>query len=105
MAQPQSFPEETGDERGPLSPVARGVAPKGDEALRRLRGKVAEALGEIERLREENLYLKQQLEALRSAPRPAEHDVLLSLEDDPDELRRTIDEFIEALDRHLSATP
>lgn len=82
------------------SPSDEGLA-----ALERLRKRVEAAVAEIERLREENEALAERVQEL------AAHDVArgdgeavpaLTLEGDPEALRKKVEGFIEAIDRMLA---
>lgn len=86
-----------------------GAAPaalKGLASLERLRDRVEIAAHEITRLREENAALLQRVQAAEAADAaPAGRGVFLSLDNDPEMLRRKITGFIEAIDRYLEQEP
>lgn len=81
--------------------------PKGNVRLRssgsleRLRDRVENVAHELKHLREENQALSERIKELESRPNVAPQGTFLSLEHDPDLLRRKINGFIEAIDRYL----
>jgi uncharacterized protein (UPF0335 family) len=86
----------------PSPPPASDPSDEGLAALERLRGRIEAAVAEIERLREENAALSDRVQEL------ATHDVAggndaagLTLEGDPETLRKQVEGFIEAIDRML----
>lgn len=70
-------------------------------SLERLRDRVENAAHELKRLREENQALLERIKELETRPNLDPHASLLSIENDPELLRRKINGFIEAIDRYL----
>ena len=70
-------------------------------SLERLRDRVENAAHELKRLREENQALSERVRELESRPAVDAQGTFLSLEHDPELLRRKISGFIEAIDRYL----
>lgn len=91
-----------GSTDAPATGGGRTIALKPPEALKRLRDRVEQAVGELERLRAENTRLAERLRDLeaRSGVTPHEATGLL-FDDDPDALRTKIEGFIAAIDQHL----
>ena len=84
------------------SPDASPAAPRRDGgALARLRDRVEAAAAEIERLREENARLAERVSRI------GEGGPGVEVSGDPDQLRASIQGFIDAIDRVLDgeATP
>lgn len=77
------------------------VSLKSIGSLERLRDRVETAAHELKRLREENQALTERLQELESRPDVEGQGTFLSLESDPELLRRKINGFIEAIDRYL----
>lgn len=77
------------------------VSLKSIGSLERLRDRVATAAHELKRLREENQALTERLQELEARPDVEGQGTFLSLEQDPELLRRKIHGFIEAIDRYL----
>lgn len=101
MAQPQTNPQKGDEERGALSSVPRGETPEGVAALQRLRERVERAIAEIDRLRNENRSLKQQLIDFQKRPPPVVGDFPQFICENPEEVRESLDRFIALLDRRL----
>lgn len=105
----------------PASPVPASVSAQGTEervdvdlsrlpdehrdTVRRLYRKVEDAAETIERLRAENQRLRQRVQELEAQPAFPDAETVLALDDDPDELREQITDFINAIDAYLEATP
>lgn len=73
----------------------------GIASLERLRDRVEVAAHEMKRLREENRALAERIKELEARPAVDPHGTFLSLDHDPDLLRRKITGFIEAIDHYL----
>ncbi|GEM_PF-3505744 len=71
------------------------------ESLERLRDRVEVAAREMRRLREENGALARRIQELESRPAVDPGQTVISLDHDPDLLKRKIAGFIEAIDRYL----
>lgn len=69
--------------------------------LRRLHRRVEQTRETIERLRTENQRLRQRVEELEAEPRVPKDKAVLTLDDDPEELREQITDFIGAIDTYL----
>lgn len=76
--------------------VLQGIA-----SLERLRDRVEVAAREMRRLRDENGALAERIQELESRPAVDPHGTFLSLDHDPDVLKRKISAFIDAIDRYL----
>jgi len=70
-------------------------------SLERLRDRVETAAHELKRLREENEALSERIRELESRPHVDPQGTFLSLDHDPELLRRKISGFIETIDRYL----
>ena len=75
------------------------------DTLQRLHRRVQDAVETIERLRAKNRELQQRVEELEARPTFPENDTVVALDDDPDELRAQITDFIDAIDTFLETTP
>lgn len=73
--------------------------------LRRLHRRVEQTTETIERLRTENRRLRQRVEELEAEPRVPDDKAVLTLDDDPQELREQIANFIGAIDTYLETEP
>lgn len=92
-------PDETGTGRPePTAPVQL----KSSKSLERLKTRVIQATGELERLRKENAALAQRISELEAGPLLDREGVALSFEEEPEVLRRKIESFIEAIDTYLA---
>jgi hypothetical protein len=85
-------------------PAAAASSDAGLPALERLRGRIEAATAEIERLRSANAALAERVQELAAADVARTDDAVptLTLEGDPDELRKKVEAFIEAIDRMLA---
>lgn len=70
-------------------------------SLERLRDRVEVAAREMKRLRDENGALADRIKELESRPAVDPRGTVLSLDHDPEVLKRKISGFIEAIDRYL----
>ncbi|MEX0599644.1 MAG: hypothetical protein WD021_00525 [Rhodothermales bacterium] len=105
MAEQSEPPEidrerESGDETSEAGTSER-VSLKGMASLERLRDRVEAAASEMERLREENETLLQRVKKLETRPDVDPRGTFLSLDHDPEELKRKIASFIDAIDSYL----
>lgn len=82
-------------------PPKEHVRLKSMSSLERLRDRVENAAHELKRLREENHALSERIRELESRPAVNAQGTFLSLDHDPEQLRRKISGFIEAIDRYL----
>ena len=80
-------------------------------ALENLRATVQRAATELERLREEthqlreeNEQLRQRIDRLEKDPSAGRDGTALLVDDEPQDLRQQINQFIEAIDAHLNET-
>lgn len=72
------------------------------QGLEKLREKILLAVDEIEHLRAENSVLAQRLQALEVEMHDTRSNVsALQLADDPENLRRKVEQFISAMDQYL----
>lgn len=83
---------EEGDEADRLQSIA---------SLEKLRDRVEVAAREMKRLRDENGALAERIQELESRPAVDPHGTVLSLDHDPDVLKRKISGFIDAIDQYL----
>ena len=90
----------SGAEEGDEGPLAHLPAEHRD-AVRRLSGRVRQAVETIERLRAENERLRRRVAELEAGPDLPADETHLSLDDDPDALRERITDFIDAIDACL----
>ena len=101
-----------------VSPVPESVSSEGGEAeaddlshlpaehravIRRLRRRVEQAVETIEALRAENERLRQRVEELEAKPAFPEAETVLTLDDDPEEVKDRISHFIDTIDTYLEA--
>ena len=70
-------------------------------SLERLRDRVEVTSREMKRLRRENQELAERVKELESRPAVEPHGTFLSLDHDPELLKRKISGFIEAIDDYL----
>ena len=71
-------------------------------SMRQLRDRVEESKEELLRLRATNSALAQRVRELESTPLAGPTDLVLSFDQDPKEMRATVDGFIEAIDKYLA---
>lgn len=90
--------QETASETASNKPVGL----KSPQSLERLRDRVRLAAQELERLRQENRTLRDQIAELETRPAVDVDGTLLTLDDDPSVLREHIQGFIEAIDAYLA---
>lgn len=83
---------EEGDEQDSLQSIG---------SLEKLRDRVEVAAREMKRLSEENGALAERIQELESRPAVDPHGTVLSLDHDPDVLKRKISGFIDAIDQYL----
>ena len=74
---------------------------QGIASLERLRDRVEVAAREMRRLRDENGALAERIQELESRPAVDPHGTFLSLDHDPDVLKRKISGYIDAIDRYM----
>jgi phage shock protein A len=103
-----------------VSPVPESVATGGDEeaaekalehlppehreALRRLHRRVEQAAETIERLRAENERLRRRVEELEAQPSFPDDETVLTLDEDPEDVKQRITRFIDAIDTYLGVS-
>ncbi len=80
---------------------SQGVSLKSAQSLERLRDRIETAAHELKRLRDENQALSERIKELETRPSVVPHGTFLSLDHDPELLRRKISGFIEVIDRYL----
>jgi len=73
------------------------------EIVRRLHRRVEQAVETIEALRAENERLRQRVEELEAKPSFPEAETVLTLDDDPEEVRERISYFLDTIDTYLEA--
>ncbi|NBB99484.1 MAG: hypothetical protein GVY15_01310 [Bacteroidetes bacterium] len=79
------------------------VRHKSRRALEQLRDRVADALDEIKRLRQENARLADRLRALQEAAGIDDPNrTVLSIDEHPEAARRKVEQFVRALDQYIS---
>ncbi|NBC17534.1 MAG: hypothetical protein GVY18_09505 [Bacteroidetes bacterium] len=90
-----------GDGASPEQGLARLRHPR---SLERLRDRVQTVAEELARLREENAALRDRVEELETRP-PTDPDLTtITFDEDPETLRRTVENFIGAIDDYLAET-
>ena len=116
---PTSLPEST-----PASPVPDSVseasapvkqadtpsdaAPAADvpdahrDVVQRLYQQVRAAISTIEELRTENERLRKRIEELEAEPEVPDDETILALDDNPEEVREQITQFINTIDTYLN---
>lgn len=102
----QSEPPEIKRERDPEDeePDDGGVeqvALKGIASLERLRDRVETAAYEMSRLRDENAALSNRIKELEIRPDVDPTGTFFALDQEPEQLKRRINAFIEAIDSYL----
>lgn len=80
----------------PLSPDSKPI----EQLLEELRDRTERLVEEVLQLRAENRRMKARIDELEELVETS--GTLLPLDDEPDELRDRIEEFIEVIDRRLS---
>ena len=78
---------------------------KSPQALERLRDRVQTAARELARLRQENAKLAERIRTLETRPVVDPDAALVTFDEDPEELRRKVEGFIDAIDQYLSNEP
>lgn len=96
MERLRSAEDESTDDADSDQAVLRGIS-----SLERLRDRVETAAHEMKRLREENANLSERIKELERRPAVDPKGTFLSLEQDPEQLKRKINTFIEAIDSYL----
>lgn len=81
------------------SPV---VSLAGLQSLAKLRDRIRKAAGELERLRRENMALAERIRELETRPLVDLDGTVLAFDEDPDELREKVDDFIATIDSYLA---
>ncbi len=94
-------PEEAGDDWDlpALAPL------KGNESLRRLRTRILKTAEELERLRHENAALLERIRELEDRPTLDLERTVVTLDEDPEDVREKVNEFIQIIDEYLEADP
>lgn len=89
------------DDGQPERADSEQVGLKGIASLERLRDRVESAARAMTRLREENAALAERIKDLEKRPAVDPKSTFLSLEEEPEQLKRKITAFIEAIDSYL----
>ena len=95
-------PESVSDDDGEAKDLSHLPA-EHREVVRRLHQRVEQAVETIEALRAENERLRQRVEELEAKPSFPEAETVLTLDDDPEEVRERISHFIDTIDTYLEA--
>lgn len=97
VSEPSAAPphEGTTPHRGP-------VHLKSPRSLERLRNRVKKAAQELERLRKENAVLAERIQQLETRPAIDLEGTVLSFDEDPEDLRKKVERFIQAIDAYLA---
>lgn len=74
------------------------------DPMRRLYRRVEEAAEMIEHLRTENEQLRRRVEKLKAQPAFPDAETVLTLDDDPADVKERITRFIDAIDTYLDAS-
>ncbi len=86
------------------TPERRGPTQlKGTRALERLRDRVDLAVKELHRLREENMALRREVDALQRGGRADQDGTHVVFTESPDELRGTLEAYIRLVDELIEA--
>lgn len=80
------------------------LPPEHREVVQRLYQKVKTAIETIGRLRAENERLRERIAELEAKPDLPEDEAILALDDDPDEVRERITQFINTIDTYLDTS-
>lgn len=97
-----AMPSSTREGDPPLGTSQRPPSSAGDlQAWQRLQAAITSAADELRQLRQENADLKARVAELESRSTGPPGRLLPGAEDDPAQLRRTIDSFIETIDSYL----
>lgn len=76
---------------------------KGTRALERLRNRIDLAVKELHRLREENIALKRELEAVQKVKDDAVEGTPVVFTESPDELRQKLEDYIALVNELIEA--
>ncbi len=98
-----SVPESVSDDEAETPDFSR-LPDEHRDTMRRLYRRVEAAAETIEQLRTENEQLRRRVEELESQPAFPEAETVLTLDDDPEDVKARITRFIDAIDRYLDAS-
>ncbi|PSQ97752.1 MAG: hypothetical protein BRD55_01000 [Bacteroidetes bacterium SW_9_63_38] len=74
------------------------------DVVRRLHRKIQAAVSTIEALRTENERLRERVEELEAEPEFPDNETVFALDDDPEDVREQITQFINTIDTYLETT-
>ena len=103
-APPSDAPRPEARSGGAPGSSLTGLEPSGlpgPDSLIRLRNRVERVLAELHQLRAENAALSARIRELEADAGSSASHPSLPLDEDPEQLRRKITSFIEAIDRYL----
>lgn len=108
MDSEQSKPPEMKRERDPgdgeqSREGAAQEALEGIASLERLRDRIETAARHMTRLRKENAALAERIKELETRPAVDPNSTFLTLDEEPEQLKRRVTAFIEAIDRYLES--
>lgn len=81
------------------------VPPVHQDVVERLRSKVEEAAAYIDRLERENEELRRRVDELEQRPAISPDKTALALDEEPENLRKQISTYIDAIDTYLREGP
>ena len=74
------------------------------DVMQRLYRRVEQAAATIERLRAENERLRRRVEELEAQPSFPDEETVLTLDEDPEDVKQRITRFIDAIDTYLDVS-
>lgn len=98
-----SAPEDQ-QEAAPDPTLTADVPEAHRDALQRLYRQVRAAISTIDELRAENERLRERVEELEAEPEYPDDETILALDDDPEEVREQITQFINTIDTYLDSS-
>ena len=96
-----SAPAEQADTPSDATPAA-DVPDAHRDVVERLYQQVRAAISTIEELRTENERLRKRIEELEAEPEYPDDETILALDDNPEEVREQITQFINTIDTYLN---
>jgi FtsZ-binding cell division protein ZapB len=97
-------PSQEKEEATPDSEVAADVPDAHRDVVQRLYQQVRAAISTIDDLRAENERLRKRIEELEAEPDYPDDETILALDENPEEVREQITQFINTIDTYLDSS-
>jgi regulator of replication initiation timing len=97
-------PPQEKEESPPDSEVAADVPDAHRDVVQRLYQQVRAAISTIDDLRAENQRLRKRIEELEAEPDYPDDETILALDENPEEVREQITQFINTIDTYLDSS-